>query len=419
MQKWGLKYRPLKLDHVLGQEYSKDMIRGMLLSSERPDAWLFTGPFGSGKTSTARILAKCFLCLNPDLHGQSCNQCPECQAVDNIEQGSQSLNYIEMDAPSVGNVKTIRDLIDDARLSPVNGAPHRVIYLDEVHSLSKDAQNVLLKTLEEGVGRTIFLMATTDPEKLLATMRSRCMSIVLAPIERKVVVDYLRWVVQQEGRTADDSALELIAEYNYGHMRDVLNMAYQISLAGPITLDVVKKQLNLHLDEHAALLAVQLTDSWEHTLASIDKLTQEFSPAELWHAVGRSLGQAYLTVIQPTRNTSEWIKILAERHGSRLASLAEWSLGEGARLQVRFRLDLMVGLALVREKLGVTGSTVPVKDKKIGIPKSEMRNQGVFRSIPPLSEERVVSLFDLKPVDVPATSGNHSNHVESPVHGKL
>lgn len=394
LELWGVKYRPRNLSQVLGQDSGKKIILGALSTAEKPPTWLLSGGYGSGKTTTARILGKSLVCTNPLPNGECCCSCYECDAVDREE----SLNYREVDAPSYGNVENIRELIEDSRLSPV-GAPHRVVVLDESHTLSKAAQAVLLKTFEDGVGDTIFILATTDPEKLLETIKSRCIPIRLLPVDRLSVLNHLRWVVQQENKIFEEEALELIVDYTYGHMRNTLNMAFQLSLGGSITLESTKEQLNLHLDDEIGILLLKSGEFWNDTLERIDILCQKSTPEEIWVVLKRVILRSYLCLVQPSRKNSEIIKKVAETYGLRLGNLSKLIMGDWSRFSIRFVDDLSVVLCFIREELGVNSSSNVFNDKKMGPSKAELRTSGLLRTKPPLSEDMITSIFDLTLVD--------------------
>lgn len=395
MATWALKYRPKQLSEILGQELPVRIIRGALLGVERPNTWLLQGPWGSGKTSTARILAKALVCKTPLIGGESCGICDQCVAIDK----EASPNFSEVDAASYGRVEDIRELIEEARLSPID-APARAILLDEAHMLTRTSQNVLLKTLEDGVGMAKILLVTTDPEKLLPTIRSRSVRVNLSPVDKMTVVKHLKRVTSLEGVEAEETALQLIVEHTYGHIRDALNMAQQLSFAGSITLEAAKMHLNLHLDDHAALLICKSGDDWEAARSEIESLAQENAPEEVWFALRRSVIQATLHHVSPQKEKlGESIRIIAERYGSRLSITSEWILGSGTRLLIRTVPDLVVGLAILREKLGANIQTREVLRKKLGIPNSQKQATNFGKRDPQLGVEELAVALMLRSSD--------------------
>jgi DNA polymerase III subunit gamma/tau len=375
---WAIKYRPKILDDVLGQVYPKQVIRGALEKAVRGElgavSWLFTGPFGGGKTTTIRIIAKALACIRPTISGEACQVCQSCLA---IEQDN-SQNYTEIDAASRSGAEDIRDLIQEAFASPIGGSPSRVIALDEAHVLSKTAQNVLLKTLEENPPSTHIMLITTDPQKLLPTIISRCIKIDLQPVERPLVVEHLKKVSALENVDCEQDALEAIVLATHGHVRDALTLAETVAMAGPITLANVKHHLHLDLDEYVVILLAKAGLDWDETEKEVEKLTQDYPPHELWAALKRVVIQAELSRLSPSRsNSNDQVKKVVERFGGRLPLGAEWALGKGNQLAVRTASDLVVALAVLQDQLGggVVQQTTK-KDRALGQPKRKRAEVG-------------------------------------------
>jgi DNA polymerase III subunit gamma/tau len=369
MAGWATTYRPANLSEVLGQDFPIRIIRGALKGDETPTTWLLKGPWGAGKTSIARILAKAFICSKTSAEGESCGFCEQCRAIDN----EASPNYSEVDSASYGNVEAIRELIEEAKLSPID-APMRVIVLDEAHMLTKAAQSVLLKTLEDGLGLTIMILVTTDPEKLLPTILSRCIQVPLVPVDRKTVTAHLVHITENEGVVAEEDALKLIVENTYGHIRDALNLTQQLSLAGPITLASTKEHLNLHLDEIAAEVVAMAGEKWEEAIAKLEIAVQENSAEEFWAAMRRAITQAALHHVNPQRvKPPPAILKIAEKYSYRLTSASEWVLDVGVRLQIRTMHDQVVALSILREKLGANVAQATQSTKPFGKPKSQRK----------------------------------------------
>ncbi len=364
---WAIKYRPHSLSTVLGQEFPIKIIRGALLHEKKPQTWLLQGPWGAGKTSIARILAKSLVCKTPAPNGEACLLCDQCKYIDE----EQSVNYSEVDSASYGHADDMRSLIEEGRLSPVD-APMRVIVLDEAHMLTKQAQAILLKTLEEGIGQTAFILVTTDPEKLLPTIKSRCVRVTLSPVDRATVVEHLKTITQKEEIVAEIEALKIIVEHTYGHIRDALNISQQMSLAGPLTLEVAKKHLNLHIDELAANVIVICGENWAKAVDELESIAQENAPEEIWASMRRSVVQATLVNLNPMKEKLiHAIPILAENYAPRLTSASEWALGAGSLMAIRTTSDLVVALAILREKLGANLKTKVEGVKRLGVPRAK------------------------------------------------
>ncbi len=224
-----LRYRPQKLADVLGQDSVKETLINAIQNNKIVHAYLLTGPRGSGKTSTARIIAKSLNCTNAvDGKSPSSNPCGVCDSCVSITNSS-SIDVTEMDAASHGGVEDARQLIERVNLASVAGK-YRIYIIDEVHMLSKDAFNALLKTIEEPPANVIFILATTEVDKVPKTIASRCQQLKFKPISINDSLARLNYVAQQEGIKIDEAALQLIAEHSDGAMRDALSLLDQLSV---------------------------------------------------------------------------------------------------------------------------------------------------------------------------------------------
>ena len=233
------KWRPRQWDSVIGQDHIIQTLRNAVSSDRVVHAYLFSGPRGTGKTTTARLLAKAVNCLDPDLSTRPCNQCDHCQA---LNEG-RFLDLIEIDAASNTSVDDVRDLREKINFSP-NLGRYKVYVIDEVHMLSNAAFNALLKTLEEPPGHAIFILATTEAQKIPATVLSRCQRHEFRRIKVADIVTNLRTMAENENLQVPDEVLELIARQSTGSLRDAISLLDQLSSTGElIDLDLTQTVL--------------------------------------------------------------------------------------------------------------------------------------------------------------------------------
>jgi DNA polymerase-3 subunit gamma/tau len=236
------KYRPSTFRSVVGQQSLTHTLKTAIASGRLAHAYLFCGPRGVGKTTCARIFAKTINCEHPTPEGEACNECPSCRAFN--EQRSYNIN--ELDAASNNSVDNIRDLTEQVRIPPQTGR-YRVFIIDEVHMLSQAAFNAFLKTLEEPPEYAIFILATTEKQKVIPTILSRCQIYDFARITVPDIVQQLQYVCEQESIEAEPAALNVIAQKADGAMRDALSIFDQVaaSTEGHITYQSALENLNV------------------------------------------------------------------------------------------------------------------------------------------------------------------------------
>ena len=236
------KYRPMTFESVVGQEALTTTLKNAVVSGKLAHAYLFCGPRGVGKTTCARIFAKSINCFNPTGDGEACNECESCVAFN--EQ--RSYNIVELDAASNNSVENIKALIEQTRIPPQVGK-YKVFIIDEVHMLSANAFNAFLKTLEEPNPNVIFILATTEKQKILPTILSRCQIYDFERMSVQNIINHLESICTKENVAYEVEALELIAEKADGGMRDALSILDQtISFCqGKITYEKVLEDLNI------------------------------------------------------------------------------------------------------------------------------------------------------------------------------
>ena len=220
------KYRPLNLDELVGQEFISITLKQALISQKIAPAYLFNGPRGTGKTSSARIFAKSLNCLSSKQ--PTPNPCGKCELCIQIAEGN-ALDIIEIDAASNTGVENIREIIDRARFAPTQ-ARWKVYVIDECHMLSTAASNALLKTIEEPPERVVFILATTNPERVINTIQSRCQKFDFKRISSNTIFHNLSAIANKESIKFEDQALKLIAKRSNGGMRDAQSLLDQLSL---------------------------------------------------------------------------------------------------------------------------------------------------------------------------------------------
>jgi DNA polymerase-3 subunit gamma/tau len=230
------KYRPQTFAHLVGQEAIATTLTNAIESQRIAPAYLFTGPRGTGKTSSARILAKSLNCLaNSTPTAAPCGVCEVCKGITN----GSTLDVIEIDAASNTGVDNIRELIERSQFAPVQ-CRYKVYVIDECHMLSTAAFNALLKTLEEPPDRVVFVLATTDPQRVLPTIISRCQRFDFRRIPLDSMIKHLKYIAQQEAINIADDAVFMVAQIAQGGLRDAESLLDQLSLlSGEITVEKV------------------------------------------------------------------------------------------------------------------------------------------------------------------------------------
>lgn len=262
------KWRPQKFEDMVGQTAVTKTLKNAIIHHKTSHAYLFTGPRGTGKTSAAKIFAKAINCLNPQ-DGEPCNECSLCKG---ITEGTIG-DVIEIDAASNNGVEEIRDIRDKARYAPTQ-ATYKVYIIDEVHMLSTGAFNALLKTLEEPPKNVIFILATTEPHKIPATIISRTQRFDFRRITNDEIIQRLRYILEQEEIAYEEEALSVIARCANGGMRDALSLLDQvisfsddkvsfeqaIQVSGSLTDDLMIEFVRLLTQQQAQAALLQLQD---------------------------------------------------------------------------------------------------------------------------------------------------------------
>ncbi|MCC3151641.1 DNA polymerase III subunit gamma/tau [Hymenobacter sp. BT770] len=266
------KYRPSTFRSVVGQQHVTTTLQNAIQSQHLAQAFLFCGPRGVGKTTCARILAKTINCTNLSAETEACGTCASCVAF----QENASFNVHELDAASNNSVEDIRSLVEQVRYAPQAGK-YKIYIIDEVHMLSNAAFNAFLKTLEEPPSYAIFILATTERHKIIPTILSRCQIFDFSRIKVEDMRSHLRYVATQEGITAEDDALHLLAQKADGGLRDALSMFDQMVTFGGNNLTYKEVVQNLHIldyDYYFRLIDSLLTENLSAALLLLDEVMQ-------------------------------------------------------------------------------------------------------------------------------------------------
>lgn len=302
------EWRPKNFEDVVGQEHITTTLKNQILNDRIAHAYLFCGTRGTGKTSTAKVMAKALNCLNPK-DGEPCNECEMCKK---INEGL-AIDVTELDAASNNGIDRIRDIIDDSKYPPQE-AKYKVYIMDEVHMLSIGAVNAFLKTLEEPPANVIFILATTDPQKLPITILSRCQRFDFKRISNKNIVGRLRKIVDSEGILADDKCLELISRVSDGAMRDSLSILDQaIAMGdGAVEYGSLINMLGLVTNEHLfKLTSAVIERNIEKAMVIIEDLV--FAGKDI-HLFIKDLVEHFrnLLMIKVTNNPEEVLDMSSE-----------------------------------------------------------------------------------------------------------
>ena len=317
------KYRPLSFDTVVGQAALTTTLKNAVKSGKLAHAYLFCGPRGVGKTTCARIFAKTINCMSPTSEGEACNECESCKAFN--EQ--RSFNIFELDAASNNSVEHIKTLMEQTRIPPQVGR-YKVFIIDEVHMLSTAAFNAFLKTLEEPPAHVIFILATTEKHKILPTILSRCQ---IYDFERMTVantVAHLKMVAEKEGVTAEQEALEVIAEKADGGMRDALSIFDQAAsfCQGNITYQKVIEDLNvLDAENYFRIVDLSLENKVPEVMVLLnDVINKGFDGGQLIAGLARHVRNVLmakdvqtLSLLEASEQQKEKYKLQAQKADTR------------------------------------------------------------------------------------------------------
>ena len=276
------RYRPRRFDELKGQEHVVRALRNAVINHREGQAYLFSGPRGTGKTSTARILAKVLNCETPE-EGEPCGICNSCGSIDS----GNSYDVLELDAASNNGVENMRDLIERSSLG--NPGRHRVFILDEVHMLSNAAEAALLKTLEEPPPHVVFVLATTDPQKVSETIRSRTQHLQFHLLPLHDLEEHVRWVIKDANLKVSEDAIAYVLTQGGGSARDTLSALELIAAGGG--------EVGEQMSSDEFIEAISEQDPARALAATAFAIQQGNDPRSLTEEIVRHLRECFLSIM--------------------------------------------------------------------------------------------------------------------------
>lgn len=279
------KYRPVTFSDVLDQEDTVKVLKNLIKNKKFSSPIMFTGIFGGGKTTLARIFARTVLCESVTENLEPCNECPSCLSF----LKDSNLAYVEIDAASNSGVDSIRKLREEANLKVLGNSERKVVVIDECHSISKQGNEALLKQLEDNNTNQVYVLCTTNPQNMLETVRSRCLEFPIHKNTPESILGRLAYICGQEEIQFEKSALEIIASETCPHVRNSLKSLDLLSNFGDITDDSVIKHFNLSLNTDILKFLSLVKTDLSKSLEKIAEIASKNDIARIYEAIIRNV----------------------------------------------------------------------------------------------------------------------------------
>jgi DNA polymerase-3 subunit gamma/tau len=425
------KYRPQSFEDVVGQEHVKTTLRNAIAQNRIAHGYIFSGQRGTGKTTMARILARCLNCVN----GPAASPCGVCASCTEIAAGS-AVDVIEIDAASNRGINEMRELRENVRYRPARDR-YKIFIIDEAHQITSEAFNALLKTIEEPPSWAVFILCTTEAQKIPATIASRCQHFSFRSVDFQELVERMRWICVQEGIESDDEALAVLAQSGEGSVRDSLsaldqaiacsgsslNAADVRALLGAFSLDAFARISEGLLQADVGRM-LDLVDELERTGQNLQHFARELSRYFRNLLVARIAGQETRLIAASANERAEMARIsvqFSEEDLTRYLQLA-LDLYRDLQFSLQPRFHLEIGLL----RLVHAGRLVSIERALAGMEKApskasiEQPPPAFTPALPPSAApiRRGPSPFDLDRLKKPAPRGPQASGANLGVAGK-
>jgi len=336
----ALKYRPLFFRDVLGQDDTIKVLKQNIISKDIRPVYMFVGSYGSGKTTIARIFARALMCPNQK-DGEPCNECESCIGSLN----GKNLNFLEIDAATHGKIENVRQLKEDASYVPLGISRYKIICLDECHEMKQAAQNALLKQMEEMPETSVYVLCTTEPEKMLNTVLSRSFVFSIRKIPYDMITDRLELICKTENIKYEREALSLIVSAEKGHVRDIIGKVDLLSTFGDITCNLVREELDLDLEDSFFEVIKNLSTNISKSLEVTEKLLGRVEPSKIYNGLAKKSLDIYRSfLIQKKGPELEVFNLL----GTKILKIADYFLD---RKKVFDETTLLCDILIVSNKI--------------------------------------------------------------------